>query len=209
MDWNNPLRSIARTVDPDVLKVLAGAHLPLTGRRVSVLAGRSYAQVHAVLARLAADGLVTVERHGQANSFLLNRDHLVVPGLLAVLGAGNRLTDVIGAEAASWVLPAVTICLFGSASRGEALPSSDVDLLVVRPDTVDQDNRHWRDAVAALAQRVELVTGNRTQVVELSESEIQMAAAQGQPLTDSLRAGARTVFGLDVRLLLAQDGSGS
>jgi hypothetical protein len=201
MDWDNPLRSIAPTVDADVLQVLAGTHAPLTGRQVSRLADRSYAQVHAVLARLVTEGLVGAEQHGHANSFRLNRDHLLAAGILEVLTASSRAADVIEAEVSSWGSPPVSVCLFGSAARGQAEPRSDVDLLVVRSDAVDQEDPRWRDGVAALARRVEILTGNPAQVVELSEGELRAAAATGQALVASLRAEARTVFGVDIREL--------
>jgi predicted nucleotidyltransferase len=201
MDWNNPLRSIAPTVDADVLQVLAGTHASLTGRQVSRLAGRSYAQVHAVLARLVTEGLATVEQHGHANSFRLNRDHLLAGGILEILTSSSRAADVIRAEVSSWASPPVSVCLFGSAARGHAEPRSDVDLLVVRSDGIDQEDPRWRDAVAALAHRVEILTGNPAQVVELNEEELRTATATGQPLVGSLRAEARTVFGVDVREL--------
>ena len=65
MDWENPLRSIAATVDADVLKVLAGAHEPVTGNQLARLAGRSYAQVYAVVGRMVDEGLVLTTATGE------------------------------------------------------------------------------------------------------------------------------------------------
>jgi hypothetical protein len=77
-----------------------------------------------------------------------------------------------------------------------------VDLLVVRSDGIDQEDPRWRDDVAELAHRVEILTGNPVQLVELSQEELRVAVATGQPLVGSLRAEARTLFGIDVRELL-------
>ena len=73
MDWQNPLRSIAPTVDADVLQVLARTHEPVTGNKLAQLAGRSYAQVHAVVGRLVDHGIVDVRQVGRTYAYNLNR----------------------------------------------------------------------------------------------------------------------------------------
>ncbi|GAB3603573.1 hypothetical protein GCM10027586_06670 [Kineococcus gypseus] len=66
MDPSNPLRTIAPTVDADVLQVLARTHRPLSGATVANLGGRSYARTRACLHRLVEHGLVTAQDVGSA-----------------------------------------------------------------------------------------------------------------------------------------------
>jgi len=205
MDWENPLRSIAATVDADVLKVLAGTHAPVTGNQLARLAGRSYAQVTAVVRRLTEDGVVLVEQHGRTYSYRLNRDHVLASGLLDMLSAPSRIENEIRELVQTWDLPPNTVALFGSAARREAVRESDVDLLVVRPDEVDPDDDAWRVHLGDLVHLVEERSGNRAQLVELSRSELADAVESREPLIGSLRLEARTLMGVDLRTLASEE----
>lgn len=77
MDVSHPYTAVCPTLDGDVLRVLAGTDLGLTGREVSVLAGRrSHKGVLNSLHRLTAHGLVKRVPLNRAYLFTLNRDHI-------------------------------------------------------------------------------------------------------------------------------------
>lgn len=209
MDWDNPLRSIAPTVDTDVLQVLGRTHASVTGNQLAKLAGRSYAQVHAVLGRLVSEGIVQMDQHGRTFSYLLNRDHIVADGLLRILDAASLVEEEITRAAATWSPSARTVALFGSAARRGASADSDIDVLVIRLDEVRDDDPPWTEQVGELARRLEQITGNRVQLVELSESELEEAVRSAQPLVHSLRHGAQTLFGDDLRTLITLPGGSS
>lgn len=206
MDWENPLRSIAATVDADVLEVLAGTHASVTGNQLAGLAGRSYAQVSAVVRRLTEEGIVLVEQHGRTYSYRLNRDHILASGLLDILSAPSRIENEIRELVRAWDLPPDTVALFGSAARRQAVRQSDVDLLVVRPDDIDLENDVWRGQLGDLVVIIEERCGNRVQLVEVSRSEIADAIETGEPLIESLRREARTLVGEDLRAFLSEGG---
>ena len=85
------MRSIAATVDADVLKALAGAQERVTGSQLAHLASRSYAQVYAVVGRLVDDGMVRCVRYGRTKTYRLNRDHVLSPIIDRMLaGATSR-----------------------------------------------------------------------------------------------------------------------
>lgn len=95
VDVSNPLRAVAPGVESDVLAVLLRSHVPMTGARVAAMAARSETQVRVVLRRLEQDGLVEAERHGQSYSYVLNRQHILVPGLEQIYQAMPALDDRI------------------------------------------------------------------------------------------------------------------
>lgn len=202
MDWANPLRSIAPTVDVDVLQVLARIHEPVTGNQLAGLAGRSYAQVHAVVGRLVSHGLVSMSQHGRTYTYALNRDHTMAGAIQDLLEAPNAVYALIETAASTWRIPPVSIAIFGSAARREASADSDVDLLVVRAETVADDDPAWSGPLGSLARQVERSTGNRTHLVELSEPELRNAVHRDEPLIGSLRTEARTILGKDIRNLI-------
>lgn len=177
MDWENPLRSIAATVDADVLKVLAGAHEPVTGNELARLAGRSYAQVYAVVGRMVDEGLVLTVRYGRTNTFRLNRDHVLVQGILAVLAGPARLELEVKQEVQGWSMPAEMVALSGSAARRRTAVTEDIEVFVVRSDETHRDHPTWRSQIEALVRRIEHSCGNRVQIRELGQSEHEDATS--------------------------------
>jgi len=194
MDWENPLRSIAATVDADVLKVLAGAHEPVTGNQLAHLAGRSYAQVYAVVRRMVDEGLVLTARYGRTNTFRLNRDHVLVQGILAVLAGPARLELEIKQLVQGWSLQPELIAMSGSAARRRTAADDDIDLVVVRSDQTNPDNPAWRSQIDALARRIEHTCGNRVQIREMDRSEHQDAISGGGTTGSARSSESRTIF---------------
>lgn len=207
MDVSNPLRSIAPTVDADVLLVLARAHIPLTGARVAELAGRSHSQVRAVLQRLVEDGLVDAEQHGQAVSYRWNREHVLTDAVQSIAEAADRAEQRLVDAVADWKPSPHALVVFGSFARRDGGTDSDVDLLLVRRDEVDDEDEGWARQRHALATGAERWTGNRTQIMELSIAELAIAIDHDEALIEALRAHARVLVGPPVRQLFGSDGA--
>ena len=158
MDWENPLRSIAATVDADVLKVLAGAHEPVTGNQLAHLAGRSYAQVYAVVRRMVDEGLVLTARYGRTNTFRLNRDHALVQGILAVLAGPARLELEIKQLVQGWSLQPELVAMSGSAARRRTAANGEHRLSCgsVRPNQSGQSSVAQPDRCPGSTDRAHL-----------------------------------------------------
>ena len=199
MDWQNPLRSISPTVDADVLQVLARTHESITGNRLAKLAGRSYAQVHAVVGRLVDHGVVDVQQVGRTYAYNLNRNHILAKGIVASVSAPDDVESTIESEVSKWPIRPVSVALFGSAARRTATHESDVDLLIIHGDGVEENDSVWSEQVGSLVRTVEMASGNRVQIVDLSEAEFGEAVADQQPLVASLQCDARTLAGTEIR----------
>lgn len=202
MDVANPIRSLSPTVDADVLLILVRTHAWLSGKRVSNMAGRSYAQVRSVLHRLADEGVVDVEQHGGTFSYRCNRAHVLSAALEVLADAADRAEQRVADEVRGWEPPAHAVAVFGSFARRDGGPASDLDLLLVRPDALDEQDERWRRQRYALARDIERWTGNRTQVVELSVSELRRAVDREEELVASLRTDARVLAGAPLDELL-------
>lgn len=203
MDTTNPLRSLAPTVDADVLAVLARSHAALTGRRVQQLAGRSYAQVREVLLRLAAHGLADAERHGNAVSYSLNREHVLAAAIETASVAGSEVERRLRAVLEAWAPPPAAAVIFGSFARRDGGPESDVDLLLIRPDEIAEDDSAWAARRYDLIRHIERWTGNNAQIVELTLAELRNASSRGDDLIAAVRRDGRVLAGLNLRSLLA------
>jgi predicted nucleotidyltransferase len=92
--------------------------------------------------------------------------------------------------------------IFGSTARGDGDASSDIDLLVVRPDSVDSEDPAWRDQLHELAVAIERWTGNHASISEVGDEELLGLASERRPIVDELEQAAITVAGPDARRLL-------
>jgi Nucleotidyltransferase domain len=199
MDVARPYAAVAPTLDGDVLVVLAGTTQPLTGARVAKLVRRGTDRgVQKALDRLVEQGIVRRQPAGRAYLHVLNRDHVTAPIVLALAGLRAELLTRLRKEFGAWDPPPVHASLFGSAARGDGDTESDIDLLVVRPATVDEEDAAWRDQVDRLGMHVESWTGNHAGVIELSETELGLPS----PALRDVRSEGVDLVGTPIRLLL-------
>ena len=92
--------------------------------------------------------------------------------------------------------------MFGSAARADGDTRSDIDLLIVRPVDIDEDDAAWRAHVSSLADAVNGWTGNRAGIIELGEAELEGLRRRPPPILANLGDDAIDLAGLPVRALL-------
>ncbi|WP_380171029.1 nucleotidyltransferase domain-containing protein [Kineococcus sp. DHX-1] len=144
---------------------------------------------------------MTAQDAGSAVLYALNRQHVLAAAVLAAVGSPPAVEAFLVDRLAAWNPPARAVVLFGSWARGEAGPDSDLDVLLVRDDTVDVDGP-WGDQVHATGQALEVMTGNSVQFVQVSRSQLATAVREDQPLIASLRQDGRVLAGPSLRALL-------
>ncbi len=204
MDLSRPLATLLPASDAGAITVLAGTAAALTGRRVAELAGESsHPSTLRALNRLVGQGIVFREAAGRANLYRLNRDHLLVPALLELVDAAERLRGRLAEAIASWPVPALHASLYGSAARGDATSTSDLDVLVVRAeDLAPVERQRWDDQLAELEATVFRWTGNRLSWLDTTPSDLRRAAAAGEPIFQSWRDDALLLTGRPLTTLL-------
>src|SRR4051794_13995076 len=99
--------------------------------------------VYRVLVRLEEQGLVHGSDAGPARLYLLNREHVAAEVAVALSSLRSRLFARIRSDLESWEIRPVSAALFGSVARGDGDVNSDNDLLLVRPDGVEDDDERW------------------------------------------------------------------
>jgi predicted nucleotidyltransferase len=203
MNVSKPYMAICPTLDSEVLAVLAGTTRPLTGREVARLTGRtSHRGVAEVLSRLVEHGLVERQEAGRALLFTLNREHLAAPAVEVLAGMRAELLRRIRGLVGAWKTAAVHVSIFGSAARGDGGTQSDIDVFVVRPDVVSEDDPRWRKQLDDLAESIERWTGNQASIAEAAEGEIERLLREDRPIVAELRSDAIGVNGADIPTLL-------
>jgi len=203
MDVARPYAVIAPSTDVEVLVVLAGTTQPLTGREVAKLMRHGSTRgVHYSLERLAEQGIVLRQEAGGAYLHVLNRDHLAAPAVELLAGLRVELLRRLREKISGWPAAAVHASLFGSAARGDGDTQSDIDLLIVRPKAVDDEDPAWRDQIEELGQAVLMWTGNHAGIIELAEAEFRRLPATRPPILEDLRNDGIDLFGVGLRQAL-------
>lgn len=205
MDVARPYSAVVPSLDGDVLVALAGVTSPLTGRQVANRARRgSQSAVSAVLDRLVEHGLVLRQQAGRAQLHTLNRAHVAAPAVEALARARSELFDRISQKVLTWpeeVRPA-NVTLFGSAARGDGDVRSDIDLFIVRPSDVHEDETLWERQIADLTEAVFLWTGNHASIVQTSVEDLPEFILSATDLVTSLQADGVDLAGINLRTLL-------
>lgn len=203
MDVAHPIRVVVPTLDGPVLEVLARTTGPLSGREVHRLADAgSPSGVRLALIRLVEQGLVLAEERAQAVFYTANRQHLAWPAVEILTGLRAALLGRLREELQGWTLQPIHASLFGSAARGDGDTGSDIDLLLLRPDGVEEDEPPWADQVDRLRERIRAWTGNHCQTFQLDRARLAEHVRISDPLVDELRRDAITLAGRDLRAVL-------
>lgn len=196
MDLARPYTALSPTLEGDVLAVLVKTTRGLTGREVARLVRRgSQRGVLAALERLVNHGLVAREEAGPSFQYTLNREHLAAPAVEALAGMRAALWARLRSLVAAWSPAATHASVFGSAARAEGDTTSDIDILIVRPEGLDPEDPRWRTQIADLAEQVRLWTGNHAGISEVGAGDLSRLTQQQPALAENLRADAVTLLG--------------
>jgi Nucleotidyltransferase domain len=205
VDVAHPISAVSPSLEGEVLQTLAGTSMAMTGRQVAVLTGRrSHSGVLDALNRLTQQGLVDRVELNRASLFSLNRDHLAASAVIELAGLRTELFERIRAEIATWEPMPIHASLFGSTARGDGDTRSDIDLFVVRPADILDDDGCWRAQLEGLAARIERWTGNRASISEVAEPEISRLSSDPPPIVEQLRSDAIVLAGRALSDLLGE-----
>ena len=197
MDLSFPLATITPTLDAGVLHVLAATTSGCSGAEVHRRLGRGSDEgVRKVLARLVAQGVVLVETPARYPVYRLNRDHVAVPHIKALTRVRGEIVGNIRSEVAGWEVEPSHAGLFGSFARGVADNDSDIDVLLVRPESsAEFDEDAWLEQLDRLDRRIRAWTGNAAQIVDVAPATLGLMVRDADPLVDSWRAEDIQVHG--------------
>lgn len=187
MDLSRPLGVVSPTIDADVLLELASSDVAFTGRQLHrVMDRHSQTGVNRVLNRLVHEGIVARTTAGSARTYTLNRDHLQADAIIELARARERLVDRLSETMRHWSDQPHFAALYGSAARGEHSTDSDIDVFVVRPAEIDDDDADWSENLLELRTAVGRWTGNDCEIVEYAPDEVEAGFAQRDPFITSV-----------------------
>jgi predicted nucleotidyltransferase len=172
VDFKRPVEAVVPGAQGRILAVLVETSAELNLRTIARLSDVSVAHASRVLPGLVELGMV--ERRDVPPSALFR----FVPENVAsraVAHLADARRTVLGAlrETAGKLTPApASVVVFGSFARGDADRGSDIDVLLVRPAAVDEEDPTWRARIDGWVEDAARLTGNHVEVLEIGDDEI-------------------------------------
>ena len=201
MDFLHPVEAVIPGAQGRIVGVLARTSGELNLRTIARLSGVSVAQASRVVPGLIALGLVERREAPPSALFRFVPEHVAAGAVLALADARRLVLDEIGRTASGLDPVPVSVVVFGSFARGEAVGESDLDLVLVRPDVVGEDDAGWRAGVEAWIDRVRRFTGNRVELLEVAEHDAARLLRSRKPLWLDVRRDGILVLGRELALL--------
>jgi predicted nucleotidyltransferase len=204
MDLEKPYLALLQPVRAKVLLSLHRTVAPMTGREAARRAGVSQPAALETLGHLVEHGLVHSQAVGSAYLYTLNEKHILVEALDAVFSVRTNLVKRMAASVSRWQVQPLHVSIFGSAARGDGDTKSDIDVLVVRPPFIDGDSDTvgWRGQLDTMIHEIDLWTGNRASLVELSVDELRTLDHERRRILQDIRRDGILVTGTKIDDLL-------
>jgi DNA-binding MarR family transcriptional regulator len=201
VDFVQPVQAVIPGAQGRVLAVLAETTAPLNLSTLARLAGVSVAQASRVMPRLAELGLVERREIPPSSQFRLIRENVAAQAIIELARSRDSALNQIGSAAADLPVPPVSVIVFGSIARGDADRQSDLDVIVVRPDDVDDDDDVWATAIERWRSTAQAITGNAIEVLELIHGEARTKLSGNAPLWRDVARDGIVVHGLTMNEL--------
>ena len=195
MDFAAPIQALIPGTQGRILAVLAGTTAELNLRTIARLSGVSLAQASRVMPGLVELGLVTRREVPPAALFRLVPDHVASRTVLDLARARNIVFDELGRSARSLRPPPASVIVYGSVARGDGRPDSDIDILVVRPEGVSDDDARWHDGLERWRTHVRNLTGNPVEILAVDEHSAALHLRSRRPLWSDIKRDGIVVHG--------------
>ena len=183
---------LGSTAKVRIVRALIPLTSPVSGNELRLLARvRSKSGLKTALNDLTELGILEREDTRRIRLYRINRRHDLAEPLAALFRAETmrigRLRDALQEilQAGAVQEHTLSIILFGSNARGEARPTSDLDLLLVtQADPAD----HVRDVLIDAIPEFERRFGLRISPLLLSKERVQERYRDGDPLMQNIHA---------------------
>jgi predicted nucleotidyltransferase len=196
MDFVTPVQTLIPGASGRILAVLAETTAELNLRTLSRLSGVSLAQASRVMPRLVELGMVDRRDVPPTALFRLVEEHIASRVVVAVARSRTAVLDEMGRAAATTLTPPpVGVVVFGSLARGTADARSDIDVVVVRPAEVDDDDEAWHTSLEQWRQHARRLTGNSVDILEVAEADAMRLLRSRRPLWADIRHHGVVIFG--------------
>ncbi len=114
-------------------------------------------------------------------------DNLAARVLLSLAELRHTLLDELRESARKLDPAPANVTLFGSFARGDDDAASDIDVVVVHPSAISEDDAAWSESISGWEQSVRRISGNAVNRIEVSEDEVPNLMRSRRPLWQAIR----------------------
>jgi len=172
VDFRAPIESVVPGVRGKLLAALAGVEGGLTLRQLAGVAEVSVARASLVVRELVDLGVLDRRDIGRSALLTIAPNHIVGRFILQL----GDLRETVFQElrkVAAYIRPApAALIVFGSVARGTATSASDLDVVVIRPIEVTEDDDEWEAMVSEWARVAHDLTGNRVNRIDVDLGDL-------------------------------------
>lgn len=202
MDFRHPIEAVVPGAQGRVLAVLLNSTGELNVRNIARIAGVSVAQASRVLPGLVDLGIVERREVPPSLLFRLVPEHVASKSLLALVNARRGVFAELGVLAEAIHPQPTSMIVFGSVSRGDSEAGSDLDLVIVRPTELLDENQ-WTESLEKFRISAQRACGNRVELLETEATEIGIRLTARTGVWNDVRREGTVVFGLTLNELMA------
>jgi predicted nucleotidyltransferase len=195
MDFARPIQALIPGAQGRILAVLAETSAELNLRTLARLSGVSLAQVSRVMPALVDLGVVERREVPPSALFRLVPDHVAARALLQLTRARTTVLEEVGRSAATLDPAPLAVVVYGSFARGDSSRDSDIDVVVVRPDGITDDDDPWHDQLEAWRRQAVRLTGNPVELLVVDLDAAQRQLRGRRPLWAAIRREGIVVHG--------------
>lgn len=195
VDFREPVQAVIPGAQGRILAVISQTSAELNLRTIARLSGVSVAQASRVMPALVDLGLVERREAPPSALFKFVSEHVASRAVTALVDARRTLLDELKASASSLAVQPTSVIVFGSVARGDADRSSDVDLLLIRPYEVAEDDARWRASIDGWVEWVRRLTGNPVEVLEVALDDATVNLRSKKQLWSEIQRDGVVVFG--------------
>lgn len=182
-----------------VLRALQDSAHGSTGREIARLSGMNHRSCLQALTELEELSLIRRVRGGRDHLFTLNREHLLVQeGILPLLTLERSFSRMMFADLAKRLgKKTKSLIVFGSITRHEETPSSDLDLCMVVG--AEKDKATGRAAAHSIAPEVLSRYGAKLAPFLLTRKEFVRKAKRNLPPVRDIAKEGIVIAGMSMR----------
>lgn len=142
------------------------------------------------LDRLVRQGVVRRTKIGTAYGHTLNRGHVAIPIVEAIAAMRRDVIQSAQDVIERWAIPPMHASFFGSFARRDGDEDSDLDILLIHPAELEDDEasfERWEQQAAELHD-LEERTGNAVQILDLADAALLAPDAEAAATLASIAA---------------------
>jgi predicted nucleotidyltransferase len=186
-----------------LLRFMIRTDTEMNGSELAKAVNLSHVRCHTTLQELELHGLIISRKTGQAILYKFDKKHTLYKNMLKPLfdkeaNLFGLLAKTLANEFKS--TKPLTIAVFGSTAKGKERPDSDIDVLVIIPDSMALKTA--RKNLDRAEKVVSELLGNQLAPITVKQSEFQKKTKRPDALYENILKDNKVIYGKSIAEVL-------